>query len=276
MSDPGSHAIEKDFCIRFSGASADGLKIWTTAAFLEQASPYFATLIGSDCSETVLRRSEGPRKTGVRDADASNAAGKVAVKDWADSDDETDAFVVRERLTAGSDDLADLEYRQITVHETAFSTYRAVLFYLKSRHIVFAPVRSSLGHSTSGDSTRTRNAYLSKYHDENPSLPLPVSPKSVYRLAHLLQLPDLQKLALKALSSSLTITGAIQEVASPTALAYDEVRKLLCSCLVKNLSAPNPAWTTLQEKAGQGELDSTAVILVDFITALIEARKEDA
>ncbi|GAA5975867.1 hypothetical protein JCM11641_002825 [Rhodosporidiobolus odoratus] len=51
----------------------------------------------------------------------------------------------------------------------------------------------------------------------------PVSPKSVHRSAHLLELPDLSALALANFSSQLTVNNAVVELFSDTTAYYDQV-----------------------------------------------------
>lgn len=54
--------------------------------------------------------------------------------------------------------------------------------------------------------------------------PPPVSPKSVFRLAHLLDLPALQALALAAFRARLTVGNVAAQLFSSTADLHDDVR----------------------------------------------------
>lgn len=62
--------------------------------------------------------------------------------------------------------------------------------------------------------------------EETPALVLPASPKSVYRLAHLLELAELQLLALKAIKSNIKVKNVLIELTSEVARAYPEVQKI--------------------------------------------------
>lgn len=257
----------------FPRTGADDLELWTTDAFLKRISPYFKAMRDSGCVETVPRRSKRARleEPGL----AAESVGETS-NSWDDSDDETDAFVLKNGFTTARTEDADQEYNQITIREASHTTYRAVFLYLQSGHIAFAPLRSSF--ATAGDPQAvgaSREQYLRDYHQANRSLPWPASPKSVYRLAHLLQLSDLQKLALEALGSSLTVSCAIQEIFSPTAMAYDELRKLLRDFVLKHLTTigSNPTFTAQKEKAKRGELEGPALVTMEFLTAILEAKK---
>lgn len=101
-------------------------------------------------------------------------------------------------------------------------------------------------------------------------MPPPVSPKSVYRLAHLLQREELQRLALDAISTNLTIEGAARELFSPVSIAYAEVKKVLLNCVVKNWDEvqASTSWKQTREKAMAGEIEGAAQITFDLLSAL--------
>lgn len=160
---------------------------------LSSISPYLKTMLASEYAEGSSRRNR-PRSVAdvVEGGGANNDGGD-------DSDDEADAHLLSTRPPSlSSEGLGDLTFRQMTIKAARYSTWRAVLLYLTTGYIDFAPLLSSGARSDQ------------LYHDhakEEPDLPLPVSPKSVYRLAHLLELPDLEQLAFTAFVSSLTVSG---------------------------------------------------------------------
>ncbi|KAH8914896.1 hypothetical protein BT69DRAFT_1289566 [Atractiella rhizophila] len=57
------------------------------------------------------------------------------------------------------------------------------------------------------------------------SLPVPVSPKSMYRLADEHRIIPWGELALESIIEGLTVQGVLAEVSSPFARQYDEVRR---------------------------------------------------
>ena len=234
-----SHSPIMDVRLLFKRADDLDLELWTTADFLGKASGYYKALFASGSTETVTRsrskRQRGPSVTSEQ-TPLVGAAGSDPKADWEDSDDETDAFLVERdwmNCTTTKQDTADFDYQQVEVRETAYSTMCAILLYLHTGHIKFAPIRSS--HALPPDELVTkRKALLTASLTKRPTLPPPVSPKSVYRLAHLLERDELQKLALNSLASSLTITGAADELFSPVSLAYDNLRKVVVDFVVKN------------------------------------------
>ena len=217
-----SHSPIMDVRLLFKRADDRELELWTTADFLGNASDYYKALFSSGAAETVTRsrskRQRGPNVTSEQKP-LAGAARSDPKADWEDSDDETDAFLVERdwmSCTTTKQDTAEIHYQQIDVSETAYSTMCAVLLYLQTGHIKFAPLRSS--HALSPDElvTKRKNS-LATSLDEHPTLPPPVSPKSVYRLAHLLEREELQKLALDSFASDLTISGAADELFGPAA-----------------------------------------------------------
>ncbi|KAG2130715.1 hypothetical protein DEU56DRAFT_982055 [Suillus clintonianus] len=87
--------------------------------------------------------------------------------------------------------------RKILVTDTAFNTWQALLYYLYTDEIVFAPLRSQ------GSQTATQLG-LGK--------PPPCSPKSMYRLACKIDQDVLRDKALAAIKSSLTEHNILQEL----------------------------------------------------------------
>jgi len=98
------------------------------------------------------------------------------------------------------------------VKDAAYVTWRAMIFYLATSQISFAPLYSN-------DRWRGRSATEIK-HGIN-STP---SAKSMYRLADKLGLEDLCKLSLSHIQSQLSIDNVIQEVFTPFTSRYKTIR----------------------------------------------------
>ncbi|GAA5984453.1 hypothetical protein JCM10908_003352 [Rhodotorula pacifica] len=264
------------------------LGLWTTTSFLSQTSEYYKDLLASGCAETVPRRAKRLRNGEISGAaaaqESSQAAGAAAqaedadaekaFAEWQDSDDEADNFLLdRNPQISGdaSQELDDIDYRQIEIRETAYSTFRAVLLYLqmKTGEICFAPLNSSLA-PRNATSQATRQSLLDEALIRYPDLPLPVSPKSVYRLAHLIGHAELQKAALDSFASHLTIDGAPYELFSPVAIAYDELRKVVVDYVVKNWKEikVTESWKIWRGMAARGEIEGAAQVLVDLLGAI--------
>ncbi|KWU41835.1 hypothetical protein RHOSPDRAFT_36603 [Rhodotorula sp. JG-1b] len=230
------HSPSMDVRLLFKRADDVELELWTTADFLGKASDYYKALFASGAAETVMRRTSKRQ--------------------------ETDAFLVEHdwmSCMTTKQDAADLDYQQIEVRETAYSTMCAVLLYLQTGHIKFAPIRSS--HALPPDELATqRLVSLATSVGEHPTLPPPVSPKSVYRLAHLIERDELQKMAPDSLASSLTISGAAAELFSPVSVAYEKSRKIVFDFVVKNWKEvkATEAWRTVRAKVTSAPTEGAA------------------
>lgn len=101
----------------------------------------------------------------------------------------------------------------------------------------------------------TRLQYLQSL-DAASELPLPASPKSTFRLAHLLHLDDLKAEALHFLEGSLTVEGAVCELFSSTTAKYPDVQKLVVRYVAEHWAQVKltAAWIYLKDAWARGEL----------------------
>ncbi|GAA5984451.1 hypothetical protein JCM10908_003351 [Rhodotorula pacifica] len=259
----------------FPKSSGSQLSLWITTSFLAKFSKYHKDLLASGCAETQPHR-HARIDDGKTSASASigkdpqlEAHSEQSTFDWQDSDDEADEFLFTRDVAFACEDAIDkLEYRQITTRETAFSTFRAVLLYLqmKSGEIRFAPLQSALAPHNP-EAKVTREQLITSAFAKEPDLPLPVSPKSVFRLAHLMRHAELQNVALGAFAARLTVHGAASELFSPISLAYDELRKLVIDYIAKNWKEvrATESWKVWRAKAMGGEVDNGAQILGELL-----------
>ena len=205
---------------------------------LSKASPYYKTLFDSGFAE-------GSPSTPEQGAAKSNRP--TVERGFEESDDDDDEDIMSESTpipstasdtpaaatvpSADSLDKADSSFRLVNIDAAVYTTYHAVLCYLQTGHITFAPLHSSF--RLQPDSTTLRNAKIAELHS-NPSHPRPASPKSVYRLAHFLELPELADLALANINSQLTKENIAFEVFGDVASIYDEVGKLEMKFAIEN------------------------------------------
>ncbi|TFK40638.1 hypothetical protein BDQ12DRAFT_461756 [Crucibulum laeve] len=141
----------------------------------------------------------------------------------------------------------------VVVRDVAYSTYRAILYYIYTDNIVFAPLSSTFlsarvhpfaTPSSSLPSTpsenqgqilsakrispqansTTRPEWIREWLKNNPGRPAPCSAKAAYRVAdHLI---ELKERAAKHIFKSLTVDNIAYEVFSPFSAAFDEIRKV--------------------------------------------------
>ncbi|BGP16278.1 hypothetical protein JCM10213_007723 [Rhodosporidiobolus nylandii] len=217
-------------------------QIWTSEAVLKK-SPYFTTLLASGFAESSSNATP-------------TAASSAGPRSCDDSDDELDDEALPPPPSASSHPFPP--HKTITIIETAYTTYLAVVCYLQSGEIAFAPLTSSFRTAgepaTAAPSSRTA-ALLPSPSTSTPPL-LPVSPKSVYRLSHLLEIPTLSALALANFRSQLTVQGAAYELFSDTASCYDEVLEVVMDFVLARLEEvlETEGMKEMEQKVQSGEV----------------------
>ncbi|GMK56447.1 hypothetical protein CspeluHIS016_0302870 [Cutaneotrichosporon spelunceum] len=143
----------------------------------------------------------------------------------------------RKRAREESGVVAGPRKTRVIVRDSAWSTWWAVLYWLYTDVVYFAPLSSSFGDpkSTTETSARSRREWTAQWlaergmtdeAGEGPVGPRPVSAKAVYRLADKLDLPALKLRAFQHIISQLTPYNIPAEVFSRFSSMFDEVRKL--------------------------------------------------
>lgn len=231
-------------------------ELWAKSAQLASHSSYFASLLSSEFAESVVHRTGVDKEDEKRDS----APSKAVEKDFDDSDDETDEVFMERSPVKNSSSVAGIPYRQVIVTQTAFSTYHAVLVFLETSFLTFSPLSSSFPTS----SHPTRRDFLLSSSTASPSLPLPVSPKSIYRLADFLDLPELKKLALSAFTSSLTPAGVAKELFSDFTQCYKEPREVVLGFLKERWEEVKETkeWKELVKRIEEDEVDGVGPVLL--------------
>ncbi|KAI5480475.1 BTB/POZ-like domain containing protein [Pseudohyphozyma bogoriensis] len=229
-----------DVCLRFPSGSL----LWTNSAILS-TSPYLLTLLSSSFREAQKRA--GPTKSST-----NSSKGDF---DDSDDDDEREAQTVRshslsnlkEEATSDEGSGCSAKFHTIDVTSGSYNTYRAVLNWIYTGHIDFAPLSSTFTYPSSPSSPpssassassslsppqpqpqpqiHTRSSHLFTFRTQNPLLPLPVSPKSVFRLSHFLEMPELRRIALAAYKGQLTASNVAFELFDGAAASYEEIKE---------------------------------------------------
>ncbi|GHJ88399.1 hypothetical protein NliqN6_4801 [Naganishia liquefaciens] len=178
---------------------------------------------------------------------------------------------------------------KIVIRDAAYASWQALIFYLYSDEIVFAPLASSFiavepepngdhpGVRTSerashnrttslpdrGGSGRTEwiKAWMAEREgrDEWPeNAPRPCSAKAIFRLADKLDLPSLRQRAFQHIVAQLTPQNIPYEVFSQFSATYEEVRKVEIAYLlkhwneIKSSTAMRNIWIDLRQGRHQG------------------------
>ncbi|KZT42659.1 hypothetical protein SISSUDRAFT_1041276 [Sistotremastrum suecicum HHB10207 ss-3] len=151
--------------------------------------------------------------------------------------------------------------QQVIVRDVAYITYRAVLYYLYTNTIVFAPLSSSYPlntpapslHNTPSSASllrtsqgqglltasrtiqqseeqsegpQTRKRWLKEWQSNNPDRVSPCSAKAAYRLADMLDLTELKTRAFQHIVKSLTVHNVAYEMFSSFSARFEEVRTI--------------------------------------------------
>lgn len=247
---------------------ASGADLWASSDFLARSSPYFKTLLSSDFAEAVTVPAKRARTR--RSSAATTAAEADAnAKDFDDSDDETDGlyFAAHPPQLSEADELQH-PYKEIKITKTAFSAYRAVLAYLRTGHIAFAPLSATFtADPTPG--APVRSELIEAAAAKNGSRPWLVSPRSGFRLAHRLGLDDLQTLCLSRMRESLTPETALHELFSDISVKHASWRNTVVDFIVKNWVkvCATDAWKVVQEKVDADEIPGAAPIMMRLLLA---------
>jgi len=149
---------------------------------------------------------------------------------------------------------------RVIVKDVAYSTYRAVLYYIYTDSIHFAPLSSSFYATAKAPATSlqsasdsqvnlggtggkagqasadtfsgqhmnsgTRTEWIKEWALINPGRTPPCSPKAVYKLADKLGLRELKERAFEQITKSLTVENVPYEVFSTFSATFETVRKV--------------------------------------------------
>ncbi|BGP49069.1 hypothetical protein JCM10450v2_004948 [Rhodotorula kratochvilovae] len=241
----------------FPHAGASGAELWSDRDFLSAKSPYFAMLFDSQLIESnrITHKDRRARQSSAK-------AESTATSEFDDSDEETDEILFKKAPPELATHDDDYTFNQITILEAAYSTYRAVLVYLDTNRIAFAPLSSTFSPTDSHESW-TRETYIeSNLHRDGG---VPVSPKAVYRLADLLMLEDLKRQSLAALSRDLDPDCAAVELFADVSACYDEWRKVIVEYVVAQFEAVSKTahWTEMMGSIRSGERRDVAWIVLE-------------
>jgi hypothetical protein len=193
--------------------------------------------------------------------------------EYEDSDEESDELIASRRNAEEATSKTSIPRKTITIKDSTYTTYLSVLLWIGTGFIRFAPLKStytfpSKAPIAEGGGPQSRAQYLlESISGSKSTLPLPASPKSVYRLAHYLGLEDLTKLALNDLAKKLGPTNVTHELFGDVATNYPEVRQLCLEKMVKNWAAVSTSKTfkAAKARAEAGELDVGLILAVELM-----------
>ncbi|KAK8846758.1 hypothetical protein IAR55_005846 [Kwoniella newhampshirensis] len=166
---------------------------------------------------------------------------------------------------------------RVMVRDAAWSTWWAVLYWIYTDIIFFAPLSSSFQHNPKNRTSTTTGAqsdhpktrmdwihrWMAEHHIEDPPAlssisaasiseyeatvgPRPVSAKAIYRLADKLDLPALKLRAFQYICSQLTSQNVPAEVFSRFSSTYEDVRRVQVAFFLKHWGEIKKSDTMMQ------------------------------
>ncbi|GAA6036043.1 hypothetical protein JCM8097_006583 [Rhodosporidiobolus ruineniae] len=166
--------------------------------------------------------------------------------------------------TPSTSNFRTVAVRTIQVPGVAYRTLHAVLAWTHTERIVFAPLRfSNLNH---------HDSFIKDFKQKHPLQPLPVSPRSVYRLAERLGLNTLTDLALEEYRKALTPSIVASLVLHPDVLSYPAIKAIVYSYIddhPQQVEATS-AWAALE---ADDDREDQQVALGAALTRLNRAKK---
>ncbi|BGP25383.1 hypothetical protein JCM10295v2_004307 [Rhodotorula toruloides] len=112
---------------------ATGGQLWPQSDLLVRSSSYFEMLLASDFAEAISVPSKHARRANSK---SQTTAADADLQDVQNSDDETDELYFKQHSVAQQKpDEMTSPHKEIQITKTAFTTYRAVLAYLRTGHI---------------------------------------------------------------------------------------------------------------------------------------------
>ncbi|KAF8133856.1 hypothetical protein EV363DRAFT_1258331 [Boletus edulis] len=164
------------------------------------------------------------------------------------------------RVSSHSETVPGPKKMQVIVGDVAYATYKAVLYYLYTDVIVFAPLASSftatalskrrVTTATPSDSQSSlhdgpkapvhmdcpmsRREWIKEWQQSRLGRPAPCSAKAAYRLADKLGLLELRERAYQHIQKSLSVENIPYEVFSPFSATFAEVRKIQVSYFLEH------------------------------------------
>ncbi|BGP32868.1 hypothetical protein JCM10296v2_004653 [Rhodotorula toruloides] len=252
-----------------------GGQLWTRSDVLARLPPCFKTLLSSGFADSVSVPAKRARTAGQKRA---VAVPPQEEEDSNDSDDETDQlYFTNNPLDGDKEDEEEAvgAYEKVTITGSAFTTYRAVLAYLRSGYIAFAPLSSTCSPVVGASTSRQNRLQVAA--KSKPDMPYPVSPKSTFRLAHLLELEDLQRLCLSNVQETLAPDSAAHELFDEVSVLHEAWRRVVIEYVVATWDVVHATkgWKEVERKVEEEEVHGAAKIMVQLSRAREKARDLD-
>ncbi|KAL1756407.1 hypothetical protein FB107DRAFT_211489 [Schizophyllum commune] len=202
-------------------------------------------LDGDESWATIVSRKKKPVPSACR---------KVASPGWSkgtQNEVNDGPLEVAKQETDAGDGAVGRNGRVVRINDFAFQTWRALVLYLYTGEITFCALKSS--------GTRQESWELP---------PTACSPKSMYRVAHMLEMKELQDMCLQNIKSQLDAKNIVKEIFSVFTSRYMEVRDMEVAILKTHYTACAQERQRMMLKVAKGELPHCGEVLNAFMDLL--------
>ncbi|KDQ06909.1 hypothetical protein BOTBODRAFT_60363 [Botryobasidium botryosum FD-172 SS1] len=236
-----------------------GQRLYADRAILQRESPYFHTMFRSGFQESNERvamalKTQPSNTLGGLDPDSDRESdmdedenkdegeGEGMENGSSRSDEDTLEPLPKKQRFSQVPAEEEPDMRVVSISDASYRTLRALLYYIYTEHIVFAPLSFPTPHRSDAI-----QAYLQLY----PSHPVPVSCKSIYALAHKYEMPKLESVALEHFHACLTTSNVMAELLSPFCRVYEQpnFKAMMFAAVHWRELKGNKEWAEATEKA---------------------------
>ncbi|GAA5894884.1 uncharacterized protein JCM6883_002243 [Sporobolomyces salmoneus] len=234
-----------------------------------------AGTVGNSDAKSFVKFAEAAEATEIveilkskqQEEEEERGAARDGSYDYDDSDIETDEAT--KALLHEPKNPSSASFITVRITQHTYETYLALLCWIGTGEIEFAPLRSTFQYPfASGPSAEPIPARAETLLEDIavslPRNPIPVSPKSIYRLAHFLELEgELSSLALSNFESQLTVENVMYELYTDVASKYHELRDVAIAFAIKHWSK------VLKTRAYKDVLQRADDVGIDGATGLL-------
>ncbi|KIY63442.1 hypothetical protein CYLTODRAFT_446620 [Cylindrobasidium torrendii FP15055 ss-10] len=235
--------VDVKFCL-YSAINKDGYlccpkALYASREILANMNSYLDTLVQGGFAESELVDLDG--EIALEDG--------VEMYDYEEDSDLEDADIVtldkkgKGRAAMGSGRMGRISYNKNIAH----NTFRGLLVYLYTLTLEFAPLKSS------GITSPNPNAS---------------SPKSIYRVADMVDLPELKQLAFTDIRSKLTPTNIYTELFSRFTSLYPDILDMQVKYIIENWDACEAQQDDMLRRCMEGEFPYGAQAMSALFKAL--------
>jgi len=243
---------------------SDGQRLYADRSVLQRESPYFRTMFRSGFQESgssgaaTASKSQSSAPFPDSDAESDEENDEPSSRTLEDSPQPAESESekaepspkTRKVLPPPAQEEANMS--RILVSDASYRTMRAILYYIYSDYIVFAPL-SSFAQTTED----YRKSMVQAYLQINPTYPAPVSSKSVYAVAYKYEISVLQVAALSHFQLHITKGNVLTELFGVFCRLYEQPKTLAIQFAIDN-------WRSLKETEEWEDIVERAKANPDF------------